>query len=92
MQSNNEDQSVVAVSYIVEEDHFLAEETPTPVEGVPIESARSDHLSSASTLDFKPEMLAEKLLMSKESEIETLKSQVSTHKEHCEIFKAKSQA
>ena len=51
MQSNNEDQSVVAVSYIVEEDQFLADETPTPVEGVPIESVRDDHLSLTPALD-----------------------------------------
>ena len=59
----------MAVSYFVDdEDQNKAEETQTPIEGVPIESAK------ASAIDLRPEILAEKLLVSKENEIETLKS------------------
>ena len=50
------------------EDKKKAEETPTPIEGVPIESAK------ASAIDLRPEILAEKLFVSKEDEIKTLKS------------------
>ena len=40
MDSNNEATEVVAVSYVADEDNkFCEEETPTPIEGVPIESA-----------------------------------------------------
>ena len=58
MNPNNEDIPILAVSYVVDGDQLAAEETPTPVEGVPIESATDQHPISTHVLDFKPEMLA----------------------------------
>ena len=59
----------MAVSYALEDEYQnKADETQTPIEGVPIESVK------ASAIDLRPEILAEKLLVSKENEIETLKS------------------
>ena len=57
------------MSYALDgEDQNKAEGTPTPIEAVPIESAK------APAIDLRPEILAEKLLVSKENEIESLKS------------------
>ena len=57
---------------------------------MPIESNIVSHSAAEPVLDLRPEMLAEKLLVSKENEIETLKNQIAIYKKYSEMLEAKT--
>ena len=85
MNSNNKDiGDILAVGYVVDDDQLTAVETPTPTEGVPIESAKS------TILDFRHGMLSMKHLDMIKSEVEVLENEVAKHRKNSEVFEAKT--